>query len=520
MLTPVRVRSPRRAVLAACAALITVPVAAGCGESGSSGTGADPATLAPSTAPLYGEAVVRPEGEQRDQLEALLKKVMRTDDPFQKIEDAFDKSASGDKVTYEKDIKPWLGQRVGAFLSGVSQSGSPDGAAIVATNDPDKALTAFKKGEKVTGKRSYKGVDYELIESGAVIAKVDDFAIIGTEGGVKKVVDVSKDSGSALSENDDFDKAKGEAGEDGLGFAYVDPQRLVDVAASSGAVDRSALTGFRQVINQIGRTIGISFGAEDKGFALTIAGIGAQKPKGSTGDAAGAVAAAPDDAWAAIGLGNVGEQAAKGVDQLNQIAGLTGVDIEEQLKKQSGIDLRDDLLSWMGDAVIWVRGQSVGDIGGALVVESKDEAKSRAAIAKIQRFANSQNIPTKPLSGVQGVDAGFVVDTGSIPVAVAAAGDKFVIAAGQSALEAALKPSGKLSDSATYKSAVDSLGDGIKPSVYIDVARALQLVEGVGAADDPSYRQAQPYLRAFSTIVAGGKHEGDVGRARLVIGVR
>jgi hypothetical protein len=56
---------------AACAGLLLI----GCGGGGrttASFTGPDPATLTPASAPLFAEAVVRPEGDQKDALDSAL----------------------------------------------------------------------------------------------------------------------------------------------------------------------------------------------------------------------------------------------------------------------------------------------------------------------------------------------------------------------------------------------------------------------------------------------------------------
>ena len=63
-----------------------------------------------------------------------------------------------------------------------------------------------------------------------------------------------------------------------------------------------------------------------------------------------------------------------------------GVDVDQvlrQFEQQTGIDLREDVLSWMGDAGVFVPGTTLSDIGGALVVESKDAAKSEAFVGEL-----------------------------------------------------------------------------------------------------------------------------------------
>ena len=94
--------------------LLLLALLAGCGGSGSgAGDGEDPASAVPANAPLYMEASVRPEGDTRDHALDALGKILQTDDPQAKIDELLEKAfaeADEPKITYEKDIKPWLGE--------------------------------------------------------------------------------------------------------------------------------------------------------------------------------------------------------------------------------------------------------------------------------------------------------------------------------------------------------------------------------------------------------------------------
>src|SRR5215211_2063547 len=68
----------RRAVLTALPCLVLALLLAACGSGGAS-AGGDPATAAPAGAAIYLGGVVRPEGDQRDDVLDAARKVMRTD---------------------------------------------------------------------------------------------------------------------------------------------------------------------------------------------------------------------------------------------------------------------------------------------------------------------------------------------------------------------------------------------------------------------------------------------------------
>ena len=99
--------------------LVLALLVGGCGSSASDG-GMDPATLVPADSVVYLEGVLRPEGEQGDAAKSVAGKLLRTDDPGKKIRELVDQaireSGTAD-TTFEDDIDPWLGDRIGMGLT-------------------------------------------------------------------------------------------------------------------------------------------------------------------------------------------------------------------------------------------------------------------------------------------------------------------------------------------------------------------------------------------------------------------
>src|SRR3954462_3096645 len=129
--------------LFALVAVLAVPLA-GCGSSsgGGAGSDADPAKLVPTTAPLYLEATVRPEGDKRDDAEAAAKKLLKTDDPSAKAQQLFDQAFKDQGISWN-DVDPWLGQRIGIFFT--SFADKAEGAFIFSSTDNDKAQETLAK---------------------------------------------------------------------------------------------------------------------------------------------------------------------------------------------------------------------------------------------------------------------------------------------------------------------------------------------------------------------------------------
>jgi hypothetical protein len=132
--------------------------------------------------------------------------------------------------------------------------------------------------------------------------------------------------------------------------------------------------------------------------------------------------------------------------------------------------------------------------------------------------AQAKTAKVRTLSGA-GVDRGFSVQPAAGPrIDVALAGDKFVVAVGGAkAIADAVKPAATLGDAPAFKAAAGRLGDGIRPSFFLDMSRLAALV-GTTASGSAGYARARPYLDAFAALVAGAKDEGSgVLRARFAV---
>ena len=182
--------------------LPVVAVLAGCGGGGgpSAPAGPDPATLAPADAPLFGEGVVRPEGDRKEALESALSKLLATDDPGAFVVEQLDEALAGSDtgLAYQDDIEPWLGEQAGFFLETFTEDA--DGAVVIAATDPQAANAAIETAaaaDKVPERRSsYEGVDYLVDRRGTAAGLLGDFVVIGTENAFRDAVDAPRASPS------------------------------------------------------------------------------------------------------------------------------------------------------------------------------------------------------------------------------------------------------------------------------------------------------------------------------------
>jgi hypothetical protein len=534
MASPLLLRRRRATLLTACCAALAVVPLAGCGDSSSAGSGdagADPAALLPASALLYVEAQVRPTGDLAVNAKSVAGKILRTGDPAGKIVGLIDQGIKDDKASYADDIAPWLGQRAGVAITSIGADGKDvDVVGAIASKDDDAATTFLDqqaKGET----RTYRDVKYHFMTGDDLAAAVVDHAVlIGTERGFKSAIDAR--AGGGLASSGTFKKARETVGTDGLGFVYADPSRFFDLVAgaASGTAagqDAAALKSFKGVLTGTGlQSVAASVDVASNAIRVDAAAIGlkAGAAKSATaGDGPGAAAAVPAGSWLSVGIGDVGGLVQRALTSAGT-AGITGgVDpatLLQGLKSQLGVDVQKDLLSWMGDAALFVRGTSMDDLGGALVVTSKDPAASRAAIPKLEKLLKGLGVDTGSLTGgIAGADGFTVKIGGPLPggIDVATKDDKFVIAYGKDALKDALSGGSTLGDSEPYKTAAGLL-DGAKPSLFLDTPQVVKLI-GTFAGDNADFAKAKPTLDAFGPAAAGVTRDGDVTRLKAAVAV-
>ena len=516
----------RAATLAALSLLAALFVA--CGSGAADGDG-DPASAVPANAMLYAEVAIRPEGQLKDDALDAAGKVLATDDPEGKLREFLDKAMaeSGDtKLDYDKDIKPWLGERGALWVSQrLDSDGDPGAAAVVAVTDTEAAMEAMRKadGQKTT-KRSYKGVDYEVDPDGDAAATVDDFLLLGAEPEVKAAIDAQK--GDGLSDADRYKQSLDLLEDERLAHFFLDVKSFFNLAMkSSSDTDAQEIQQLKAIFpfDKVPPVVG-SFSANADRLALDFAVKGESlKDLGALtqtygGGTSPLIKEMPGDSWGALAVAKYGQSLKTMFDQMAGAFG--GAAARQQLKNQLGIDLDEDVLSWIGDVGFFIRGDTVSSLDGAAVIQVTDSAKAAKGFGKLVGLLQSAGgVRAKPTQ-VEGADAAFAVQNPQLPkpLIMARSAERVVVSFGAEAARDAFAPASKLGDSDIYNEAKDSLG-GLEPSVLLAMPNVVKLVESSGSAD-PDFEKARPYLDAYDVIAYGVEGDEDEGHLRIVAGLK
>ena len=508
--------------LASLVAVATIVAAlAGCGGSSGSGGAGDPATAVPVGATFYLEATVRPSGGQRGDALDAAGKLLRAQDPAGRIRRLVSRAFARSHFDYARDVEPWLGPKAALW----SDPGGPGarGAAILSTTDVGEARDAIARAVKASSegfaKRTYHHTDYELNRAGEAVAIVGSFAVFGTEPELERTIDAQ--AGRSLASDARFKKALAGLPGGRLGTFYVDPRTVFDAAARR---DPAAAAQLRRLESAYGlANAGPIAGALSvTGDKLTVDTIGSSALARSFGGVAGStplVAQLPGDAWVAVGMPKLGQSAKAAV---GRVAGaLGGAALSSELRSQLGLDLERDVFSWMGDAALFVRGNTASTVDGGLVIQATDQDRAASGFGKIVGVLNARRIGATPVR-IDGAEAAFAIRRpgAARPIVLARDADRVVVAYGQQAAAEALSPREKLGDGPAYERAKSLLGDGLEPNVIVNVPSAVTLASSAPHRGARHFAQARRALGAVGIVASGGTVDGDTARSRAVAELR
>ena len=514
------------ALLAALAAAV---VLASCGEGEQAGSARD---VAPADTLVYVEATVRPEGDQREQLDALLERFGDQDLVGLAI-DGLDSAAAADGLdfTYAGDIEPWLGERASAFFTGFeTQVGDEtQGAVVFESTDDEAAEAAVRKALEAEGEATEVtdgDHDYYAIADDGAVAVTDGLVITGTEAAVQAAFE-TLDGGPALVDEDGFSERLDADGlDESFASFYVDVE---DTIADGGGLedrDREVFETFAPNLIETPVTGTLDLGEDGVAIDFSYGSLGDFATLFYTAGTSPLLTELPADAWLATVYPKLGESyralfdafGAAGSGLPPGASGGLGL-FEGQVERATGVSL-DAILGAIGDVGIFVRGDSLAALEGAAVIEVSDQAVAAklldAAGRALSRVPGTEIRPLRV-----GEAKGFAVRSPGVPmeIQVVLDGDRAVIGYGAAATEEALTPTQTLADSDAFVAAEESLGDGTPIGTYVGLGPAIELLAASGGVDAAQMALVAPYLEQLSFLALGSADDGEVGHTRIVAGL-
>ncbi|MGW7679964.1 DUF3352 domain-containing protein [Kribbella sp. NPDC054772] len=384
------------------AALAMVLVVAGGGifAYGKLSGGKQPADVLPGTAVGYARVDLNPSAGQKVNAIRFLMKFPSVkeqlglsgekDDLKQKLFEQIKKSAGDDlaDVDFDKDIKPWLGDRAGAALIP-----STDGE-----KRPNPVVAVEVKNEDAANKGMDKLLANEKDKPGRAFSN-GYMLVAEDQATVDSAVAAAKDS--PLSKNAKFSADMDKLGEQGFVSAWAD---MKAIASMTGRVDSGQLAGFGDASSAIALRFDSSY-VELKGI-----GHSDQSIKVNSADAGDLISKLPDSTAGAVAISG-GDSLIDTIWQQVQKAG--GENLKpmlDRITEETGLTLPDDLKSLAGKNLAVGIDKDTADGPKIAARMETDPAKAEPVVQKLTtllRERSSQNIPIETAKD----DDTFVVST-------------------------------------------------------------------------------------------------------------
>jgi hypothetical protein len=506
------------------AALAVAVIVAGCGGSG--GGGGEPAGLMPMKAPVYLEASLKPDGKTDEALNELAQTFLGIDNIGEFVTQEIEKAAlgEGEKLDFAKEIEPWLGEKVGLYLSGYDGNDFHGVGMAIETTDSGEAEEfvehQVEKNENGTKSGEFEGHKYyEEPDDESVLGMVGDYIAFGeTKGDFEEMVEAFE--GEGLNESEKFKTAMEGAPDEGLGHVYVDVGGLIEETSSVLPPETESFFDLVQIEPKKATAVATVIPRSEQIEIDMSSNLG--KGVTGTGDASKALEALPATAVLGFASSEFGKSFGEGLEAFSE-KGVQGQMQPGELGtafEAMGINLKS-LGQSFGDLSGFLEGTGESDLGGAVVVETKNATEAKNMVANIGLLLRASKTPG--VTAINGEISGFSVripNLGQKPLVVGAAGEKIVIAYGPQAAAEALKSQAQtLGSTPGYEAAKSALGS-TPMSAFVDGGPMLSLVESMlNPEEEAKLEEAKPYLEKISYIGVGSEAEGEKTTTKLVIGV-
>jgi hypothetical protein len=515
-----------RLVLPVLIAALAALFAAGCGGGGDDrGSGTDPATAAPPKAPVFIDFTVRPEGEAKQNLDALAKKIAGIDNLGDLIVTELESSASeeGEELDFEKEVEPWLGERGGLFLREYDGDDFEGYGAAVQTEDEDEAREFIDKqaeaGDEEVADGSYEGVDFKVQEDETTVGVFDGLLVFAEdEATFKSMVDASE--GESLGGEDNYADAVADVPDESAADVYVDIGALIEESGDEMDSDTELFLDTLGIEPEEATAVASLVPGADQVQIDLSTDLGGDDPP--SGDASELLETLPATSVAAFASADFGKRFEEAIDEIDE-EGIPGQVPPNQLKKtlkQAGIDL-DSITSSIGDVGGYLTGNSERSLGGAVVLETEDADQAKATVSNIGLFLRSSGTPgiTKITEGASGFSIRSP-ELGRQPVVVAAKGSRIAIGYGLAPTLSSFQEANKtLADAPAYQDALDALG-GTPAAMFVDGPAALKLAKALVPPGEEEFEAAEEYLRKIDYLALGSEASGDLATAKLIVGLK
>lgn len=465
-------------------------------------------TKVPADAVAFVKVSLKPSVEQKAALAQLVSRM--GSDGRERLESGIDdllnEMLSESGLTYDDDVRPWIGSQIGIAVRAPGAAGAePAVVALAVTEDESAARTALEK----------------IKDDEFAFEVAEGIAYMASDSAVIDAFRAEAEKGSVLADSEAFRSARESVGGDGLVLMWADGSRFKDLAAASG-VPSEMLNSFAGAQSGV---VAVAVRAEEEGIAMVGHQFGSEdakaragKPKLLESTSSGLIASVTGfdiGAGIAAALKNAGK------------AGEAGAAIGTALdavRESLGIDVERDLIPMLHGEFSVVFGglsaEGMPDVG--ILIEPTDAAAATRVLAAIRLRVEGLLEGLGGGGAVEDTPDGFIVGAGDFGVVVRRGSDRIVIALSEpyaATLMGASKSA--LRDDAVYKRAFKEAGDNTAMQMFVRVDRLRTLLETfLGPEQRPSYEtDVAPLLDHVEAFSLRATRSGDEVDFRALLSI-
>jgi hypothetical protein len=389
----------------------------------------------------------------------------------------------GARVDFKRDIRPWLGREVALAL--LNSTGSTAGSELVLDVSRRGAAHAFIARAGAVAAGTYRGTNLYRYPSGASLAFVGHYLVLGQGTSVRSAIDASKGAVRSLATSEDYRSAAAGEPADRVIDAYVSSdgvQRLLIpqgglFAALGTLLGKPGLAGAAISLSASGTTARLRV---HSAFASTGAGrpfapsLDQLLPAGTTLalDLSGIVQSAPRALSAAAAVGIAGH--------LGPLLGRLG-----DALRAKGVALGRIESLFSGETLV-----AIAPGGGVVILTHvKNEQATSAQLANLE-IPLSQLFPA-PSAGsgqvsqftdrsIEGISAHQLSLGTGLRISYAVFHGLLAISTSLAALGGIIQHSQALTSEPAYRAAVDGAPSRVTSLVFLDFNQLLDLAERTG----------------------------------------
>jgi hypothetical protein len=428
-------------------------------------------------------------------------------------------------VRYDRDLGPWIGNEIGLAL--LDTTGQTAGTLIVAAVADRGKADAYVRRAGQSSTITYHGV--KIRRFGAVASTITGgYLLIGQESVLRGVIDSNRGRGSTLAADATYRRAMRGLPTGRAADAFLTPggvRRLLEpqggpLGVAGVLLDQPALSG-----------VGVALTAQGGDARLTIHSI--RDPRLARGRPAtfGAfvpslASAVPKNAMAYVGISGL-DRAARRILSISAATGAAGARIQRLLStrardfsRRTGVNVERDVLPlFRGEVALWLAA-SVPAPYLTLIARTTDEARTRAALGKLQaplvqlfqpQSAQPGQAPTFSDRDIGGGVQAFSLDLApGVQINYAVFGGKLVISTNLEGVRAVKRAAGSLTNDSSYQATLGRRPKRVTSLVFLDFNQLLGLGERTGLNASRSYLAARNDLRrirALGASTSGGGTE-------------